>query len=36
MNGFAVRGARGGLDMCRFTNKIANYSDMSADGYTQG
>ena len=31
MNGFAIRGASGGLELCRFTYKIANYSDMSVD-----
>jgi len=25
----------GGLELCRLTYKIATYSDMSADGYTQ-
>ena len=33
-NVLAIRGASGGLELCRFTYKIANYSDMSADGYT--
>jgi hypothetical protein len=36
MIAFVVRSASGGLDLCRFTFKIANYSDMSAEVYTQG
>ena len=30
-----VKGVSGGLDLCRFPAKLANYSDMSAEVHVQ-
>jgi hypothetical protein len=35
INGFGVKGVSGGLDLCRFPAKLANYSDMSAEVHVQ-
>jgi hypothetical protein len=35
INGFGEKGVSGGLNLCRFPAKIANYSDMSAEEHVQ-
>ena len=35
INGFGVKGVSGGLDLCRFPAKLANFSDMSAEVHAQ-